>query len=407
VLIIGGKLKLLRKARSLGLDITYFQLKDQFGPEHNSLADNVVLLDYMDWAQLGPMAEAASKAWGFSAVVSLTEPGLVPAARVTDLLGLTGTSEEVCRRFMDKWVMRRRLAAVGIRDVPAALLTGPDSLADFGRSNGFPFIVKPTMATSSLGVFRVDGPADVEPTWQRIQQLRATTGRAWTRYFSVDEFVMEAYVPGPEYSVEAFSFDGRHVVVAVTEKAVHEGTFVEVGHALPARLAPGVEESVVETVTAFLDALELRDGPSHTEVKLGPDGPVVIESHNRIGGDRINELVEAAYGIDLDTYAIGWPFRLVPELTGRPVPAKAAATRFLLGEPGRVTGVEGAAEVRAHPAVVALDVNVSEGDTIEPLADNWARIGQVVATGPDVTTAVATCEQLVNKITVSSEPESR
>jgi hypothetical protein len=31
------------------------------------------------------------------------------------------------------------------------------------------------------------------------------------------------------------------------------------------------------------------------------------------------DVVEAVYGIDLERYAVGWPFRLVPELPARPL----------------------------------------------------------------------------------------
>jgi hypothetical protein len=38
---------------------------------------------------------------------------------------------------------------------------------------------------------------------------------------------------------------------------------------------------------ALLEAVGHRDGPAHTELKLTRNGPRIIESHNRQGGDRI------------------------------------------------------------------------------------------------------------------------
>jgi hypothetical protein len=139
---------------------------------------------------------------------------------------------------------------------------------------------------------------------------------------------------------------------------------------------------------------------------VGDSGPVVIESHNRIGGDRINELVHAAYGIDLDTYALGWPFRLVDELPDRPSPLRGAATRFLERMPGTVTGITGVDMVRDHPDVVAVDLPVAVGDVVSPLTDNWSRLGQVVTTGQDTETAIATCERLAEQIDILVEVAS-
>jgi hypothetical protein len=74
------------------------------------------------------------------------------------------------------------------------------------------------------------------------------------------------------------------------------------------------------------------------------------------------DLVEAVYGIDLERYAVGWPFHLVPELPRRPLARGAGAFRFLIAEPGTVDAVEGAEEVRAHPSVLDLQIDVKAGD---------------------------------------------
>jgi biotin carboxylase len=313
-------------------------------------------------------------------------------------LRLDGNGYETAHLLKDKWAMRQHLARGDAPTVAAQLLTGEDSLRSFGRAHGFPFIVKPTDLTASVGVCRVDGDDAVEEVWTRIEALRAGGGY---RFFPFNGFMMEEYIDGIEYSVEAFSFDGRHVVVAVTEK--HSlPSFVELGHALPARLDPAVEQDIVDCVTGFLDAVGLRRGPTHTEVKLSSAGPRVIESHNRVGGDRISELVDAAFGIDLDSYAIGWPFGLADELVERPRAHRAAATRFLTAQPGTVRAVKGVEEVRAHDGVIAVDVGVQEGEVVNALDSNWARIGQVLVTGPTTAAAVAICEQLVGKITVET-----
>ena len=75
------------------------------------------------------------------------------------------------------------------------------------------------------------------------------------------------------------------------------------------------------------------------------------------------------------------------------------------GMSGKVTAVEGVEEVRAHPDTLDLEVNVSVGDTVQPLEANWARLGQIVATGADTAAAVAACERLLSKITVTTAPE--
>jgi biotin carboxylase len=172
VLIVGGKLKVVRKARALGLRVVYVQRVDQFLPEHHELVAAAVLVDYTDWSQLCPLARAAYQAFGFGAVVSLTEPGLEPAARITDLLGLPGNPYAVSHLLRDKWAMRQHLARSGGPTVAATPVYTVDSLVRFGAERGYPVILKPRDGTASVGVFRVDRAEAVPAVWHKVAALR-------------------------------------------------------------------------------------------------------------------------------------------------------------------------------------------------------------------------------------------
>jgi biotin carboxylase len=351
---------------------------------------------------LRPLVVAAHAAFDFSAVVCNLEPGLDPAGRIADLLDLRGNPHAVHHRLRDKWAMREHLAAAGAGGIAAAPVTDADSLAAFARRHGFPLIVKPVDGAASLGVMRVDGDDDLDRVWRALDGLRGSRDHKLADFFPLERFIVEEFVSGPEYSVEALSFGGRHVVVAVTEKAILPG-FVEVGHALPAGLSPEVERAVVDAVTDFLDVVGVEHGPTHTEVKLAGGGVHVIESHTRTGGDRIPDLVDLAYGIDLETWMVAWAAGVWPALDARPRPRCAAATRFLVADPGRVVAISGIEEARAVPGVVEVAMAVAEGDDVGPLRASWDRVGQVIATGPDTPTAVERCRQAASRIRVLTD----
>lgn len=402
LLIVGHKTETVRRAKALGLHVVLLQHRSKLDREQMQLADVTFLIDYTDWSVVRPLVEAVDRIWGVDAALSLTEPGLDIAGRINDLLDLGGTGYEVSHRLRDKWVMRRHLAAMGQATIAAALVSDRASLAVFGARHGYPFIVKPTDMTAGWGVLPVAGPEDVDRVWDEVQHLRETGVTRGTTLFEIQDFLMEEYVSGPEYSIEAFSFAGRHVVVAVTEKLVDPDRFVELGHTLPARIDAALEQEIVATVTRFLDVMGLRDGPTHTEIRVGPRGPVVIESHNRIGGDRIKDLVQAAYGIDLTVYAVGWPLWLVEELTHRPRALGGACVRFVHGSPGRVAELPCVEELRARPDVIAAELTVRVGDVVRPLQDNWDRMGLVAVRGSDGDAAVALCEELVASLDVET-----
>jgi len=405
LLVVGGRPDTVRKAAELGLDVVLLQHRDHFAPATAALAKAVIIADYTDWDQVRPLVEAAHEAYGFTAAVSLTEPGLEPAGRAVDLLGLRGNPYEVSRLNKDKAAMRRRLAELGgpaaELSVAAADATDADALRAFGRDHGYPFVVKPTNITASLGIHKVCAEAEIPAVWAAVQEL-TTSPFAWGAFFELGPHLVEQWIEGPEFSVEAFSFDGRHVVVAVTEKTTAPG-FVELGHTQPARIPAADEAVLVDAAITFLDAVGQRHGASHTEIKLGPGGPKVIEGHNRIGGDRIVDLLEAAYGVDFELLTVGAPFGLVEPLADRPPLRQAAATRFLLAPPGEVVAIDGVEAARAEAGVLAVDLTVEVGDTVRA-GSNWDRCGQVLAVGPDADAAAGLCERLVDGITITTRP---
>ncbi|MBJ6620472.1 ATP-grasp domain-containing protein [Streptomyces sp. DHE17-7] len=405
LLVLGHLTEPLRIARDLGLNVILIQHKDKFDPEQVRLADVTFIADFTDWTVVEPLARAAHQLWNFSAAISLTEPGLEIAGRVNDLFGLGGTGYETARLLRDKLAMRRHLAAVAPRfAIGAEPLTGRDSLAAFGRAHGYPFVVKPVDLTAGFGIFKVSGPEDVDAVWERVGAVRDAGVDRGTTLYEVHDYLIEEYIPGPEFSVETFSFAGRHVVVAITEKLVDETHFAELGHALPARLDPDDERAVEEAVAAFLDAMGVQDGPGHTEIRLSPRGPLVIEGHNRNGGGHIQTLVKAAYGIDLTRYAIAWPFGLVDPLDGRPEARAAGCARGVTGRPGTVAEVTGVAELRAHPDVLVVDIAARKGSVVRAARDNWDRLGMVAVTAEDTAKAVLLCEELVaTRLTVRME----
>lgn len=405
LLLVGGSVTHLSKARASGADIVWIRMPDEVGPAGAEAGVEVVRADYADEETLRRVVLEAHAVRPFDAAVSLTEPGLDPAARVNDLLGLPGTGYEVAHRFTDKYLMRRRLeevAAPEIRIVASALVDGHDSLRRFGAAHGYPFIVKPTCGTASFGVLKVNGEEETAAAWREIGRLRSSD-HPLVHAYDLDEFIMEEYVDGPLCSAEAFSFAGRHVVVAVTEAITEDSNHVHVGHALPARIGPDTEADVVRVTAAFLDAMGYRDGASHTEFKLTPRGPVVIESQARVGGALLGDLMEDVYGVDLQELAFSWPLGRAGALPERPRPRGGCASWLLVAEPGKVREIRGLEAVRARPDTVGVDLWVGPGDVVRSFDGQWDGLGHVASRGEDTTDAIDRCRRSMAELHIVTE----
>jgi biotin carboxylase len=398
LLVIGGRPQAVRKARDLGLRVVWLQHKKPLAAGHADAADAVIMLNYHDTGAALPMVRAAHQAFGFRRVVTLVDQAMELAGAINEEFSLPGIDTAQARRFRDKLAMRTWLRDRGFENVAAEPVADARALDRFGARAGYPFVLKPVDGTASRGVIKIDSAAEVEQAWRAATALRDRDDLPFAAYYPVREFLAEEYLDGPEYSVEAFSFGGRHAIIAITSKSW--AGFIEMGHAQPAALRAEAENAIAAHVTAFLDAMGLRDGVSHTEVKLTCDGPRIVEGHSRVAGGRIMDLVAAVYGIDLECYAVAWPFHLVPELPTRPRAHGAAATAFLTARPGTVVTVEGADQVRARTDVLDLEVDVAPGDIVPELTDNFCRPGQVLVTAADTGTAVDLAARLANEVRI-------
>lgn len=97
---------------------------------------------------------------------------------------------------------------------------------------------------------------------------------------------------GPEYFVEVITIAGQHQPLAVTQKVLGgESGLVEMGQIQTANIDSDTKEVLFEATCKLLDAVNLRFGLSHTEIILQNGTPKVVESHGRVGGDRIADLL--------------------------------------------------------------------------------------------------------------------
>lgn len=393
LLVIGGsRAEDLRGAKAAGLHVTYVQRKERVKPAHLVWSDRALVLDYEDPSLLVPLARALHRHSPFGHVMSMAESGLLPAARVNDALHLRGTSYRTALLLMDKWAMRRRLNRIGLSVVRAALGRRKQDIERFGRDCGFPIIMKPVAAGGSLNVFLVGSMGDVHSAWERATEA------------GMSRFLLEEHLAGPEISVESLSFGRHHVVIAITGKQTLPN-LVECGHVIPADLDEATVSEVRALVARFLDAVELRDGPAHTEIKLTSQGLRIVESHNRVGGDEIGRLVLDAYGIDMVASSLAWAFGKVDAMAAPPIPHKAVAIRFFTPAPGRVRRICGVDDVRANPAVIDVQLDVEPGSRIDEIRSSRDRSGYLIAQAPTPGAALDLCQRLSNQVQIVTTPD--
>ena len=201
--------------------------------------------------------------------------------------------------------------------------------------------------------------------------------------------LVEEHVEGPEVTVNAFSRDGDFVPLTVTDRLTADPPAfgVALAHVWPTAGDPG---RAIDVALAAVEAVGIRDGPSYTQVRLGADGPVVMEVAARLGGGHDAELCRAAVGLDLNALAIAAALGEAASVTGHPSPGVAsgspvggAAVVFLVPPAGRLVAAEGVDVAEAGDGVEWVRVYRRPGHVFVPLRRGADRAGAVLATGAD------------------------
>jgi biotin carboxylase len=194
--------------------------------------------------------------------------------------------------------------------------------------------------------------------------------------------LVEELVDGPEVTVSAFSVDGAFVPLTVTDRevAAPPAFGVALAHVWPSERDVG---PAVEAARAAAEALGIENGPTYTQLRLGPEGPRVGELAARLGGGHDAELCAAAVGVDANRLALAAALG-EPVEAPRPEPqAGGACVRFLVPPPGVLGSVTGVDEARAVEGVLDVRVYREPGYVLTPLRRGADRAGAILAVGAD------------------------
>ena len=236
-------------------------------------------------------------------------------------------------------------------------------------------------------------------------ELPAAIGRAIEESRS-GVAIIEELVDGPEVTVNAFSLRGDFYPLTVTDRLTAEPPAfgVALAHVWPSE-AGGQAADVAE---AAVRALGIENGPSYTQLRIGPDGPQVIEVAARLGGGHDAELAKLALGVDLNGLALQaalgepiWSAALqpTPEVGG-------AVVRFLVPPEGVLEEVEGANEARALEGVEDVRIYREAGHIFGPFRRGADRAGAVLAIGDSREEAVERSDEAARLIRFKVGAES-
>ena len=212
------------------------------------------------------------------------------AALIREHLRIPGMGETTARYFRDKLAMRLKAREAGIPVPEFTHVANYDDIRAFMARVPGPWLLKPRLSASALGIHKIEKPDDL---WPKLDALG-------------DEqsfHLLEAFVPGRVYHVDSIVND-REIVFAIASRygtpplaVMHGGG---VFSTLICEHGSEEERALIAANAAVLKAMGHVRGASHTEFIRAADGTFhFLETSARVGGANIMDLIETATGLNL------------------------------------------------------------------------------------------------------------
>jgi biotin carboxylase len=282
--IIGAsylQLPLLLKAQEMGIETHCFAWED--GAVCKNIADFFYPISITDKESILEICKKVK----IDGITSIASDVAVPTiCYVAEQMGLVSNSYQDALIATNKYAMRQRFRECGVSSPFFSIADGAISDKKFH----YPVIVKPVDRSGSRGVTKVINEVE----------LKSAVERAKSESF-LKQAIVEEFVSGGEVSVETISWEGKHYILTITDKVTTgEPYFVELEHHQPSQLLNNVQDKIKTETLKALDALNVKCGASHTELKITDNEEVfLIEVGARMGGDFIgSDLVYLSTGYD-------------------------------------------------------------------------------------------------------------
>ena len=361
-------------------------------------------------ASLAAILEAARDR-PLAGVLAVGDRPAVLAARVADALSLRGHAPLAVDATRNKKLMRQKFAAADLEGPWVRTISANDDAAAVAASARYPCVVKPIALSGSRGVIRADTPEELRGAIERVRALLARPAVRAMRTGLEDELLLEGYIDGREYAIEALLTAGALRILAIFDKPdpLVGPFFEETIYVTPSRASSSVQSAIAATMQRAVAALGLVDGPVHAECRAGDHGVVMLEVAARpIGG-----LCSKVLRFENDGRLIPLEELLLMHATGTDVSAYArerqAAGVMMIPIPTRgvFKGAAGEDLALGIPRVEEVRITAKLDQVLEPLPEGDSYLGFIFARGETPEAVVSAIREAHRRLVFQIAPEIR
>jgi biotin carboxylase len=310
----------------------------------------------------------ALRGMSFDGVAAVGDGPAEAAAVTAEMLGIPFHPPAAARACRDKFLARQLYQAAGMRTPHFFRASLDGDPAPAAARAPYPCVLKPLGLSASRGVIRANQPDEFVAAFRRI-------ARIGERFLQV-----ESYIPGREFAVEGLVTAGRLQPLAIFDKPDPlEGPFFEESlYVTPSRQPAAVQQALLSTTARAVQALGLRHGPVHAELRHNAEGACMLEMHARPIGGLCARTLRFDQGTPLEELILR---HALGEDVSRAQLAGPASGVMMIPIPkgGIYERVEGVERAAAVPGIEDAIVTATAGQRLIPLPEGSSYLGFLFA----------------------------
>ncbi|WP_411347306.1 ATP-grasp domain-containing protein [Paenibacillus sp. WLX2291] len=389
----------VKEAKALGSDVVVIaSSKDNptlYGYE--GLYDDLLVADIRDADSIYEAIVNSPYHGQFQALIPATDYASAVTAEVGERLGIPGTSADAALNARNKDRARQVFAQQQAPSAQFAVVSQLDEALTAAAEIGYPVVLKPTNAASSQGVYFVEDEQNLRHAFAELRAFKTT----YMDFKVRDEYLLEEYLTGPEFSVEIFLDEGEIAFAEITEKHTSDlPYFVETLHVFPSSIYQEQRDEMIRVAWQAVVAIGIQNGPAHVELKYTQAGAKIIEVNGRPGGDNItSDLIVNAYGIHVFRETIRKYLSQPLQIDKQQI--QASAIGYLVADRKGIVGSITGLEHLEHPQITRYQIQVQEGDSVDIARSSDDRLGYIIVQADTPEAARDLAKELVSRIEIS------
>lgn len=315
------------------------------------------------------------------AIICCSDTGLRAVGRCNDALHLTGITEEAAIVSSNKFLMKEKLLANGIRAAAFFKVTTEEELCQAVKKIEFPVIIKAIDLQGSRGIAIV---RDEETLISSYHEVMSLTRQSYC--------IVEEFLEGKEYGAQSFVYNNEVLfVLPHGDETIMCKTAVPIGHYMPYEMDSVLYEDTCKQVKNAIKALGLNNCAVNVDL-IEKDGKAfIIELTGRVGANCLPELVSNYYGINYYEMILRTALgeSPLPVFKKRKEPCATLARMVQSDKAGLVKSI-------SFPKLEDVEIHmfVHEGSEVRVFTNSNDAIGEIVVRGSNLDE----CEEKINDV---------